>query len=81
MTPKGSRPVRKAGWWAAMPTWLPDYLRNRVKSMVNDKAICILHSNDDIPLFVSLIHIGVRLNHLFQWIASVDYRLELSGFS
>jgi len=24
MTPKGSRPVRKAGWWAAMPTQLPN---------------------------------------------------------
>jgi hypothetical protein len=24
MTPKGSRPVRKAGWWAVMPTQLPN---------------------------------------------------------
>jgi hypothetical protein len=30
MTPKGSRPVRKAGWWAAMPTWLPDYLTDGI---------------------------------------------------
>jgi hypothetical protein len=37
MTPKGSRPVRKAGWWAAMPTWLPDYLRNGPFYRINDK--------------------------------------------
>src|SRR5215467_2145561 len=31
-----SRTVRKAGWWAAMPTWLPDYLKNGKFYLIND---------------------------------------------
>jgi hypothetical protein len=46
MTPKGSRPVRKAGWWAAMPTWLPDYLGN--------SQFFRIHDNIDTNIFIAV---------------------------
>ena len=37
----------------------------------------MLHSDDDISLFVSCFDIPVRLGHLFQRIASIDDRFYL----
>ena len=38
----------------------------------------MLHSDDDISLFVPFFDIPVRLGHLFQRIASIDDRFYLS---
>jgi hypothetical protein len=40
-----SRTVRKAGWWAAMPTWLPDYLADHAIILTNDSC-SVLFSKD-----------------------------------
>ena len=36
------------------------------------------HSYDDISLFVSCVDVAVSLGNVFQWIASIYDRLELS---
>ena len=38
----------------------------------------LLHSDDDISLFVPFFHIAMSLGNVFQWIASIYDRLELS---
>src|SRR5579884_455207 len=42
--------------------------------------IKLLHSNDDISLFVPLVHIPVSLNDLLQWITSINDRFDLARF-
>ena len=37
-----------------------------------------VHRDDDIPPFVPVFHIAMSLSHLFQGIASIDDRMELS---
>ena len=35
---------------------------------------CVLHSDDDISLFVPFIDIPMRLGSLLQWVASINNR-------
>jgi hypothetical protein len=44
-------------------------------------VIVLLHSNDDISLFVSLVNVPVGLDDLLQGIASVNDRFDLARFN
>src|SRR5215469_9004314 len=43
-------------------------------------VLALLHRNDDIPLFVPLVHIPVGLDDLLQGIASINDWFDLARF-
>jgi hypothetical protein len=44
-------------------------------------VIVLFHRDDDIALFVPLVNIPVSLDHLLQWIASINDWLYLPRFN
>ena len=44
-------------------------------------VLVLLHRDDDIALFVSLVNIPVSLDHLLQWIASINNGFDLPRFN
>src|ERR1700730_13033421 len=44
-------------------------------------VIVVLHSNDDVSLFVPLVNIPVSLDNLLQGIASINDRFDLARFN
>ena len=44
-------------------------------------VVVLHHRDDDIALFVSCFDIAVSLGNLFQWIASINDRSDLSRFN